>query len=138
VDWFAISYFQVATEGYYRGPNRDAVLALARQKGKPVLIAEASPTRYTVRQKTLTGAAWWDYWFAPLEKLLAEHPEIKALSIIHVDWDSQAQHRYLDWGDSRLDQDPEILTRWRAFARQPLWLPPGPDLYATVRAWSVR
>jgi len=134
VDWVGISYFQVGEEGYYRGPNRDPVIAFAREKGLPVIIAEASPNRYTRRQKTLKGEAWWDYWFAPLFRMIDENPETRALSIINVDWDSQRQHNFLDWGDSRLDSDPVILRRWRQEASAPRWMPADERLYDRVRA----
>lgn len=134
VDWVAISYFQVGEEGYYRGSNRDAVIAFAREKGLPVMIAEASPIRYTRRQKTLKGEAWWDYWFRPLFRMIDENPEIRALSIIHVDWDGQKQHNFLDWGDSRLDRDSFILRQWRKEASAPRWTPADEKLYDAVRA----
>lgn len=136
VDWLAISFFQVGDEGYHRAPNRDAVLALAREKGKPVLIAEASAIRYTRRQKTLTGQAYWDYWYKPFFALIESHPEIKAVSIINVNWDSQNQHRELEWGDCRLDSDPVVLEHWRAKAAAPYWIKPDGALYDTVRTFS--
>lgn len=134
VDWLAVSYFQVGEEGYYKGPNRDAVIALAREKGRPVMIAEASPIRYTRRQKTLRGEPWWDFWFNPLFRMIDENPEIRALSIINVNWDSQRQHNFLDWGDSRLESDPVILRRWRREASDPRWMPVDERLYERVRA----
>lgn len=136
VDWMAISFFQVGEEGFHRAPNREAVLAFARARGKPVLIAEASPIRYTRRQKTLGGRDWWDYWHRPFFELIETHPEIKAVSIINVNWDSQAQHRSLDWGDCRLDRDPVILDLWRRQVAEPCWLRADARLYDAVRELS--
>lgn len=133
VDWVGISFFQVGTEGFHQGPNREQVLAFARARGKPVLVAEASAIRYTRRQKTLVGAAYWDYWYKPFFELIESHPEIKAVSIINVDWDSQQQHRELDWGDCRLAADPYVLGQWRIKAREKYWMPVNRDLYAAVR-----
>ena len=134
VDWMAVSYFQVGEEGYYRRSNREAVIAFAREKGMPVMIAESSPIRYTSRQKTLKGEAWWDYWFRPLFKMIDENPEIRALSIINVNWDGQKQHNFLDWGDCRLDRDPFVLRQWRKEASSPRWMPVDDKLYDAVRA----
>lgn len=134
VDWIGISFFQPGDEGYHRAPNRDAVIDFARARGKPVLIAEASPIRYTKRQKTLSGEAYWNHWYRPFFELIESRPEIRAVSIINVDWDSQRQHRELDWGDCRLNSDPYVLNRWREKARSPYWLPRGDGLYDAVRA----
>ncbi len=134
VDWIGISFFQPGTEGYHTAPNRDPVIAFARQKNKPVLIAEASPIRYTPRQKTLAGDAYWDHWFKPFFELIEANPEIRAVSIINVDWDSQRQHRQLSWGDCRLNADPIVLKHWREKTRAPYWMPPDQNLYSTVRA----
>lgn len=136
VDWIGISVFQIGDEGYHRAPNRDRVLEFARAKAKPVLVAEASAIRYTRRQKTLTGQAYWDYWYKPFFDLIESHPEIKAVSIINVDWDSQNQHRELEWGDCRLNSDPVVLRHWRAKAAEPYWLKPDAALYDSVRSFS--
>jgi hypothetical protein len=138
VDWVAISFFQVGTEGYYRGHTREEVIAFAREKGLPVMIAESSPIRYTRRQKTLSGQAWWDFFFNPLFDLIDRNPEVRALSIIHVNWDSQRQHNFLDWGDSRLDRDPVILRNWRREASSPRFTPVDDNLYDAVRAMTPR
>jgi hypothetical protein len=108
-------------------------MQFARDKGKPVLIAEASAIRYTRRQKTLEGQAYWDYWYNPFFEFIEANPEIKAVSIIHVNWDSQQQHRPLDWGDCRLDTDPVVLAQWRRKANESYWLPADGDLYSSVR-----
>ncbi|HVU23691.1 MAG TPA: hypothetical protein VHE13_06155 [Opitutus sp.] len=133
VDWIGLSYFQVGEEGFHRAPNRDEVLAMARARQKPVLIAEASAIRYTARQKKLSGAAYWDYWYAPFLRLIAEHPEIRAVSIIDVDWDSQRQHASLDWGDARIEADPVLLQRWRRAAAEPWWMAADQGLYDRIR-----
>ncbi len=133
VDWIGVSFFQVGEEGFHRGANRKQVLEFARAKGKPVVIAEASAIRYTRRQKALTGQAYWDYWYKPLFAFVEANPEIKAVSIIHVNWDSQAQHRKLDWGDCRLDSDPIVLEEWRKKANEKYWIPVNGNLYGSVR-----
>lgn len=138
VDWVGVSFFQVGQEGFHQGPNRERVVQFARSKGKPVLISEASAIRYTRRQKTLEGQAYWDYWYKPFFEFIEANPEIKAVSIINVNWDSQQQHRALDWGDCRLDSDPVVLAQWRRKANETYWLPAEGDLYAAVRNLLTR
>jgi len=133
VDWIGISVFQIGDEGFHEAPHRDALLAIARAKGKPVVIGEASAIRYTARQKGLTGKAYWEYWYKPYFELIEKHPEIRAASIINVDWDSQQQHRELDWGDCRIDSDPYVLRQWRLQTKKPGWLRADDLLYQTVR-----
>lgn len=133
VDWIGVSFFQVGTEGYHREPNRSKLIEIARQKGKPVMIAEASAVRYNPRQKALTGQAYWDFWYAPFFEFIETNPEVRAASIINVNWDSQNQHKTLDWGDCRLHSDPVVLKNWRAKMRDNHWLPRTDDLYQDVR-----
>jgi hypothetical protein len=121
VDWFAISYFQVGKDGYHAEPNRQRIIALAREKKKPVMIAEASAIRYTVTQKQTVGKSYWDYWYQPFFDLIESTPEIKAVSMINVNWDSQAQHQLLEWGDARIASDPYVLKRWREKMNKPYW-----------------
>jgi hypothetical protein len=133
VDWIGISFFQVGTEGFHREPNRTKLIEIARSKGKPVLIGEASAIRYTRRQKTLTGQAYWDYWYKPYFEFIEANPEIRAAGIIDVNWDSQAQHKLLEWGDCRIDSDPVVLKNWRAKMAEKYWLPRSSALYQDVR-----
>lgn len=133
VDWIGVSFFQVGTEGFHTGPNREKLLEIARAKGKPVLIGEASAIRYTRRQKTLSGQAYWDYWYKPYFEFIEAHPEIRAASIIHVNWDSQNQHKVLEWGDCRISADPVVLENWRAKMKENYWLPRSDHLYDDVR-----
>jgi hypothetical protein len=133
VDWIGVSFFQVGTEGYHREPNRSRVIEMARLKNKPVIIGEASAIRYTKRQKTLIGQDYWDYWYKPYFEFIDANPEIRAASIIHVNWDTQNQHKILDWGDCLIDSDPVVEKNWRAKMNEKLWLPRTDDFYQAVR-----
>ena len=134
VDWLAVSFFQVTDDGYFRAPNRQRLVDIAREKGKPLMIAEASPIRYTARQKQLSGDEWWDDWFNPLFKFIEETPEVRALCIINVNWNSQKQHRVLNWEDARLNQDPVILQRWQEKMKKAYWVRPSKTVY--TRPWK--
>ena len=122
VDWLAISYFQVSDDGYHAGPNRQRIIEIAKAKQKPVMIAEASAIRYTVTQKATQGKSYWDYWYQTFFDLIESTPEIKAVSMINVNWDSQAQHRVLEWGDARIASDHYILGQWREKMHAPYWV----------------
>ncbi|MEO1247302.1 MAG: hypothetical protein AAFX56_16575 [Pseudomonadota bacterium] len=147
VDWLALSWFMnpdersIVPQSNFTpltpGELADEVLMLAREKGKPLMIAEASPQamdlneRFTANHSPLwDGAAAsgrtsmtddeiWDYWFAPLFAYMKKHRDvIHALAYINVDWDSQAMWGppYANgyWGDSRLETNPEIAKRFNA------------------------
>lgn len=133
VDWIGVSFFQIGTEGFHQGPNREKLLEIARAKGKPVLIGEASAIRYTRRQKTLTDQAYWDYWFKPYFEFIEANPEIRAAGIINVNWDSQNQHKELEWGDCRISTDPVVLENWRSKMKESYWLRRSDHLYDDVR-----
>ena len=133
VDWIGISIFQIGEEGFHEAPNREALLAMARAKGKPVVIGEASAIRYTHRQKALKGEAYWDYWYQPYFDLIEKHPEIRAATIINVNWDTQKQHQQLDWGDCRLNTDSYVLRKWQKQVSKSYWLPADTTLYPSMR-----
>jgi len=121
VDWIGLSFFQVTDEGYHTGPNRDNVIRVAQRKNKPVMIGEASAIRYTARQKSLSGEAYWKYWYQPFFDFIESNKEIKAVSMINVNWDSQKQHAVLDWGDSRITADEFVLKNWRKKLAENYW-----------------
>ncbi len=129
VDWIAVSFFQVDEDGYFKGSNRDRLVAIARQKGKPLMVAEASAVRYTQSQKRRTGEAYWDAWYEPFFRFIETNEEVRAVSMINVDWDSQRQHAFLDWGDCRIQSDPVVLDRWRERLKAPYWIHRHPRLY---------
>ena len=154
VDWLALSWFMNPDERSIvpqpdftplsPGELSDEVLQLAREKGKPVMIAEASPQamdlneRFTANhsalwdgepasdRRSMTDEEIWDYWFAPLFSYLDDNRDvIHALAYINVDWDSQPMWGppYANgfWGDTRLETSPELagrfneaVTAWKA------------------------
>jgi len=86
VDWWGLSIF---FPEYFTDPHVLSFLSEAGRRGKPVLIAECSPWFHGDASAPVRGAAsaaeaigWCDALF----KLAAEHPQIKGLSVIVVDW----------------------------------------------------
>jgi hypothetical protein len=147
VDWLALSWFmnpdersivrQAKFTPMSPGELSDEVLQLARKKGKPVMIAEASPQAMDLNenftadhsplwdgepatdQQSMTDDEIWDYWFAPLFAYMEDNRDvIDALAYINVDWDSQPMwgppYESGFWGDSRLETNAEIAARFNA------------------------
>ncbi len=120
VDWCAYSFFARWDEA--------KMIDFARKKGKPVFIAEASPTisdhlvKFTGQTKTTIlgdkeqALEAWDRWFTPLFKTLDSNPDvIKALSYINCNWRNHAmwkQNPTFQNIDARLQTSDFIRTRW--------------------------
>lgn len=144
VDWMAVSWFlqpretvEVAGTFVPLTPLEltEEVLDFARQRGKPVMIAEAAPQGIDLRERFMANHSpiWdgpagegrkamsddeiWAHWFAPLFELLDGNRDVLyALAYINVDWDSQAMwgppYSSGFWGDSRLEVNAEIARRF--------------------------
>jgi len=146
VDWMGFSWFMQPNEtndvpsGHQPATPLELtneLLAFARQRGKPVMIAEASPQSIDVNEKFMANHAgiWdgepatgrvemtndeiWDHWFGPLFQLMDDNRDvIHILAYINADWDSQDMwgppHASGFWGDSRLESNEEITARFNA------------------------
>lgn len=146
VDWMGFSWFMNPREMIEVPFNFDPgtplllaeeLLAFAREHGKPVMIAEASPQAMDLNENFMAhhSPIWdgepatgrvdmsndeiWDYWFAPLFQLMNDHRDIiHILAYINVDWDSQAMwgppYASGFWGDSRLEVNADLAARFSA------------------------
>ncbi len=144
VDWMAFSWFMapdetVTVESDYESPTplelTEELLVFARERSKPVMIAEASPQGLDLAEGFLahhhpiwdgeagtgrvdmTNDELWDHWFAPLFELMADNRDvIHALAYINADWDSQAMwgppYESGFWGDTRLEVNADIAARF--------------------------
>ena len=144
VDWIALSWFMHPDEQPGVDPGFDVLtprklgdelLAIAREAGKPVLIAEASPQAYDLRDNTrshhsplwdgpagegtvqLSDDAIWDGWFQPLFDYMHDNGDvIRGLAYINVRWDDQAMwgapYASGYWGDTRVEVNEEIARRF--------------------------
>lgn len=143
VDWTAISVFnpQDCSDGY---ATLQKVVDYLGAKGKPILVAEAAARGYDydpasgryayqqtgqVTRSQLTPAQVWQEWYAPFLQFLRRNREsIRAVAMISDDWTRyphwqcrlDAQGRRIEgcaegnWGNTRLDVDPQIRARWLA------------------------
>lgn len=144
VDWMALSWFMNPDEKQtvpsdYKSPTTrelaDELIAFARVKRKPVMIAEAAPQAFDLDEKEtrfhspvwdgeagtnitpISSEEIWDYWYAPLFKYMNTNSDvIKSLAYINVDWDSQPMWGTPweggFWGDSRIENDEYITQQW--------------------------
>jgi len=146
VDWLGLSWFmhpdaraEVELDFDVPTPRQLAgeILALARRMDKPVLIAEAAPQAFDLRDGTtahhspiwdgpagagtrpVSAAEIWRQWYQPLFDFIAANDDvIKGLAYINVRWDDQdmwdAPYESGYWGDSRIETNPEIASRFNA------------------------
>ena len=146
VDWVGISWFTdgieaASVETEYDAPTfgdlaREAV-AFARDKNKPVMLAETSPQGYDIANLTnrhhsgiwdgepgtgtrnLTAEELWEEWFDPFFAFLDENDDVvRAIAYINVNWDAQSMwgppYASGYWGDTRIEANPLITERWNA------------------------
>jgi hypothetical protein len=109
VDLVAVSYFDPG-----QAPWLEKVVALAREHGKPLMIAEATPRLFGTR----SGQQSWDYWFVPLFRFIEAH-DVRVLCYSNWDWDQFAMFRGQGWEDARLQADATVLANWQQQMRQP-------------------
>ena len=107
---------------------------LARERGKPLMIAESAPQGYDLSDVTFsrdgnspepkTAAAIHAEWFAPYFAFIAENLDVlRAAAYINADWDTQrmwaAPYPNGYFGDSRVQANAELLEHWRADTAAP-------------------
>lgn len=137
VDWCGVSFFNRWKE--------IEMFDFARKKGKPVFIAEASPTisdfntKFTGQTKETQLAnpeqaeEAWEKWFVPFFDAIDANPDVvKAVSYINCHWDSHPmwyENPTFQKVDARLQLSDSISERWRRITSQPKYLKSSEDLY---------
>lgn len=102
VDWIGYSYWASMD----RAPT---AFELAKEKGKPVFIAEITPHGFWFNKAD--GDLIWFDWFEGLFDHIEKYPDqIKAISYINSDWDSQPM--WTGWGDTRIEINDKLKKRW--------------------------
>lgn len=124
VDWFALSIFAHAYNSPDMGPQAAEMLALARDKKKPVMIAETNPISGIAEE----GTEAWDSWFVNLFTFVYEK-NIKAISFISEDWNRLSIEGLDGWGDARLMNNPVIADAWFAETNKDRYLKQSPQLF---------
>ena len=137
VDWCGYSFFSRFDEVQ--------MIEFAEKKGKPVFIAEASPTistptvktngktKETILSNSEQAEEAWQKWFVPFFKTIHDHPEtIKAISYINCHW--KANPMWFDNPtfqdvDARLQTSEMISKRWKEETGKDAYLKASPDLF---------
>lgn len=129
VDWIGYSHF--TADGAW-------MLEFAREKNKPVLIAEATPNYYDIVKDNNIDE--WEQWFAPLFKYIESHKDvIKGLAYINAQWYSQPMWQNNDYFkncDSRVEKAEESFkVKWRKEFAENNWFS-GSDALEFLRGWE--
>ncbi len=161
VDWFGVSWFLRLDERATATTNTistqqfllDEMLALARSKEKPVMIAESANQGYhnTDLTNANIGSIWdgaaglggrvktaeliWEEWYAPYFDYIHKNDDvIRAVSYINANWDLQdlwnAPYENGYWGDSRVEVNKTLMRKWVEEINGTGWLAGGTDLNA--------
>lgn len=119
VDWFGYSHFAY---------NGSTMIAIARSKGKPVMIAEATPINWRLHE--VDGNFAWNSWFQPMfDYIEANKDVIKALAYINQNWDIQPLWQGQNWGNTRVQDNPIVLEKWINEMNKPFWVKASPTLF---------
>ncbi|MBQ4818553.1 glycosyl hydrolase [Aquimarina sp. MMG016] len=137
VDWLGFSFFNRWED--------QKMIEFARKKGKPVFIAEASPTISDVDAKTTGNTIEtqlsnpeqaeeaWQKWFIPFFKTIDENQDVvKAVHYINCHWDSHPMwfdNPTFKKIDARLQLSDSISDRWKKITSDPKYIKSSPDLY---------
>lgn len=113
VDWVGYSYFRQSNPS-------GGIMAIARERRKPIMIAEATPQR---NLSLGDPATHWSTWFAPFfAHIHANADIIQAVAYINTRWFDQPVWN-AGWGDSRVQIRPEIKASWIAEMQSGIWAP---------------
>ncbi len=99
VDWFGVSIFnpmQIKTA--------KELVALSREHQKPFMISESTPAG-------LVSVNARKEWFRHYFDFINEN-DVKIVCYINSDWNSYPLFQAQNWGDARLQKDPEIKALW--------------------------
>ncbi|HOY08885.1 MAG TPA: glycosyl hydrolase [Candidatus Omnitrophota bacterium] len=124
VDWFGVSFFSTQQRSQV-----EAFCRLAREHGKPVMIAESAPAGlYTTRGKL----EWLKHFFDLIEK-----EDIKIVSYINSDWDKLPMFAHMKWGNSRLHRTKELRDYWLSRVQNSSYLVCSPELFMILGFSSI-
>ncbi len=139
LSWFSLPDATAIVDGAYEAKKpmelANEVVVFARELNKPVLIAESAPQGYDIARKFraninpvldgpsgenrvyLSSEDLWHEWYAPLFEWMQENRDVvRGLAYINVNWDNQPMwgppYQNGFWGDSRLQENPEIAARF--------------------------
>lgn len=143
VDWIGISVFHRDQSRWKFKPPQDIrlvqekVLDFARQRQKPVMIAEAAPQGFSTEKLTVSSIhdnrpqpvkaeTIWNSWFHPFFSFVNDNRDvIRAVAYINTHWQQQPMWSCKlgadggppdcengNWGDSRVHANSYIKSKW--------------------------
>lgn len=124
VDWMAISVFGHAYYNTDFGEYCDAVLDLAIDYKKPVMIAECNP----IGGIDSKDDSVWNDWFVNFFSFVY-NKNIKAISFINEDWQRLTIDGLSEWKDARLYNNNKVAKKWFKEVNKPKYLKESKDLF---------
>ena len=133
IDWFSVDLFAKAdVSGAMVGHDGAATnygkvirfLDMAVAKGRPVVIAESSPSHYDFGVSSQAAAAWAE-WFSPYFGVIASRPEIKWFHYINYDWSKAGYYAASGWKNNDLSASASLGGLYVAELAKPKYLHAG-------------
>lgn len=115
IDWTGTSIFDPINDP--TGLEREA--AFASSHGRAFMVVESSPTAAHYRPDNIRYPGLWDEWFLPYFEFLKAHAD--AFVYIGIDW-GQLTGAFDHWGNARVQENPELLTSYRAELATPAYM----------------
>ncbi len=114
-DWYpGDDYVDVCAISYYQ-PRKVApqMVAFAKLHQKPMMIAESAPKGIPM----VEGEMAWELWFKTFFKFIKDN-DIKFACYVNTDWDSQTLWGDQKWGDTRVQFNNDIKSKWLTAIQQ--------------------
>lgn len=140
VDWCSFSFFARWRE--------QEMIAFAREKGKPVFIAEASPTvsgelmKFTNETLPMDfdnpedADLAWNKWFIPFFSTINENKDVvKAFSYINCNWKENPmwkENPTFKGIDARLQINPALKSKWEKEMNKPQYIMSSASLFTDL------
>ncbi|MBI4020906.1 MAG: hypothetical protein HY369_01550 [Candidatus Aenigmarchaeota archaeon] len=130
VDWYGIDVFankdiqgaEVSNGKLTQYGKTVRFLDFALANGKPVIIAESSPSDVDITPSLTDGEADWKTWFVPYFSLLNTHPTIKWFHYINYDWSLAGDSAAQGWKDADISDNAYIAGMFAAEMKKPQYL----------------
>jgi len=146
VDWMGYSWFLSSPKQI---ELTDELVGFARAHKKPVMVCESAPQGYDTARlthrnlssgkepKTVTPDTIWNDWYIPYFDYLEKNKDaIKIVAYINANWDAQLMWGYPYWqgywGDSRVEANDYLKTKWLETTSQQRWMHASPSLFSEL------
>ncbi len=121
VDWVGVSFFEPKID------DLKTIAQYAHEKGKPLMIAEATPFRVG----TLQGEKSWESWFPKLFTFIEEE-HVRVLCYINCNWEKTLMFQGKGWGDARIEANDDVKEHWLKETGSARYLHASDDLFNKI------